>query len=71
MKYYYVADDETRSYAGEEIPHGDQGGEDSGHHRRRFHHVLAAVLHHVPGARVLPESHPSDRLQRIILARIL
>jgi len=62
---------ETKLYAGEEISHGDQGGEDPGHHRRRLHRVLAALLHHVCGARVLPESHPSNRLQRTVLARIL
>lgn len=62
---------ETKLYAGEEISHGDEGGEDPGHHRRRLHHVLAAFFHYVCGARVLPESHPSNRLQRAVLARIL
>lgn len=62
---------ETKLYAGEEISHGDEGGEDFGHHRRRLHYVLAALLHHVSGARVLPESHPSNRLQRTVLARVL
>lgn len=61
----------SRVHAGEEVSHGDEGGEDVGHHRRRFHHVLAALLHHVRGARVLPQLHPPDRLQRSILARIL
>jgi len=58
-------------YAGEEISHGDESGEDPGHHRWWFHYVLAAFFHHVCGARLLPESHPSNRLQRIVLARIL
>lgn len=62
---------ETRLYAGEKISHGDEGGEDPRHHRRRLHHVLAALLHHVSSARVLPESHPPNRLQRAVLARIL
>lgn len=57
--------------AGEEVSYGDKGGEDVRHHRRRLHHVLAPVLHHVRGARVLPELHPSNRLQRSILARLL
>lgn len=57
--------------AGEEVSYGDKGGEDVGHHRRRLHHVLAPLLHHVRGARILPELHPSNRLQRSILARIL
>lgn len=60
-----------KSYAGEEISHGDESGEDPGHHRRRFHRVLATFLYHVPGARVLSDQHPSDRLQCPILARIL
>lgn len=62
---------ETKLYAGEEISHGDEGGEDPGHHRRWLHPVLAALFHHVSGARVLPESHPSNRLQRTVLARVL
>lgn len=62
---------ETKLYAGEEISHGDQSGEDPGHHRRRFHPVLAALFHHVHRACILPESNPSNHLQRAILARIL
>lgn len=62
---------ETKLYAGEEISHGDEGGEDPGHHRRWLHCVLDAFFHHVSVSRLLPESHPSNRLQRTVLARIL
>ena len=62
---------ETKLYAGEEISYGNEGGEDPGYHRRRLHLMLATFLHHVSGARILSESHPSNRLQRTVLARIL
>lgn len=43
---------------GEEISNGDEGSEDTGHHRRRVHPLLASVLHDVLGARLLPQLHP-------------
>nr|KAF7433925.1 hypothetical protein H0235_002116 [Vespula pensylvanica] len=56
---------------GEEISNGDKSGKDLGYHSRWLHTLLAAILHDVSPTCVLPELHPSNRLQRTILARIL
>ncbi|CAB0043998.1 unnamed protein product [Trichogramma brassicae] len=57
--------------SGEANPHGDEGRQDPGHHRGRLHTLLAALLHHVPGAGLLPQLHPSHRIQRALLAGLL
>lgn len=41
--------------AGEKIPNGNEGSQDTGHHRRRIHPLLASFLHDVSGARLLSQ----------------
>lgn len=57
--------------AGEAVPHGDQGGQNTGHHRGHVHLLLVSLLHHVHHPAVLPGLRRPAALFGALLAWLL